>query len=163
MLRFNRHTSESTEEAPRLSNLRRQKGQGNSRGALIFTREQTQYIRHHLTRLLRVICIRMNITTDEYDRRQTWFWKTRGDTNGNGRSSSKGNLSKSIEPDTITWRAFLKFVEMILRLDILEVKIRVRDEYGIEHEYSSTDPLDDIDPSPQSDIKSSSSNDDVDD
>ena len=170
MLKYKEQTSSNSEHSvpshnpllgpdesqlPKKSNLRRPRGGDlDVKGELIFTPEQTVYVRHFIARLLRIVCIREGITNRRYDELHSRFWDCYGggpDKSASDRTSQKGNITKAIEPTTVTWKTFEKFVTMILRLDILDLSVTVRNENGDVRTYSASDPLTDINATPTDD------------
>ena len=141
---FDKPNSDSKPSA----NLRRPKGGSQDvKSQLIYSPEQTRFVRDHIGRLLRVMSIRMGITNAEFDRLHALYWESQGGASSapGASTSQKGNIIKSMEPESITFKAFMKVIEMIYRQDVLSLTIEVKDDIRGTRTYSSTDPLTDID------------------
>ena len=107
----------------------------------LFTPEGVNRTQDQLQRLIGLICLVFNITQDKYIQKHS-SWALRSKMDVVSATSSRNNTRKTITGDKLTWHMVKIFIVNILKFDILNMSITIRDTATDEtRTISSTDRI----------------------
>lgn len=113
--------------------------------AAIYTPDETGIIRDPLMRLLRQIYLQRGITSDDFVRMHTAYWRRKSSVFATDPANThRNNLRKVMQGDTITIRMFYELVLHIPNLALVRFSVTLMDPRTKEvRTYSDDDPLTD--------------------
>lgn len=108
-----------------------------------FDSEAVRSAKDPLTKLLRIIFHRRGVTTDDVVRFHSYYWNlwNRGDQQSNAASTHLNNQRRMLLDTTISWRKFWWLIIDLLRLEVVNMSITIKEKDGSEITYSLTDPI----------------------
>ena len=109
---------------------------------LMFDKESVGAATHPLARLLRLIFFRKKITLDDFSALYAQYGQRVGSSVYHTTTRCANARRALLDPDNLTYERFRRELYNILRLEVVEIAVTIRDEKtGQLITYKSTDPI----------------------